>query len=128
MPMWFRYVLSFWRAVVCVCAAAPAASESSAKIAARFRISSASIANERATEPYSVVKIVAGEFVMGCMEGDRDFLEDEVPAPRVRLTNSFEIGRYDSPRRRHIRVPRALAWVTTRGSPITPTINRIRWA
>ncbi len=42
------------------------------------------------------VKIAPGEFVMGCVEGDRDCLEDEVPRHRVRLTKGFEIGKYET--------------------------------
>jgi formylglycine-generating enzyme required for sulfatase activity len=41
------------------------------------------------------VKIAPGEFMMGCAEGDKDCLEDEVPRHRVRLTKGFEIGKYE---------------------------------
>ncbi|HWF09372.1 MAG TPA: formylglycine-generating enzyme family protein [Bryobacteraceae bacterium] len=41
------------------------------------------------------VKIAPGEFMMGCVEGDRDCIEDEVPRHKVRLTRGFEIGRYE---------------------------------
>jgi len=41
------------------------------------------------------VKIAAGEFMMGCVDGDKDCLEDEVPRHKVRLTKSFEIGKYE---------------------------------
>ena len=41
------------------------------------------------------VKIAPGEFVMGCAEGDKDCLEDEVPRHRVRLTRGFELGKYE---------------------------------
>jgi formylglycine-generating enzyme required for sulfatase activity len=41
------------------------------------------------------VKIAPGEFVMGCDEGDKECLEDEVPRHRVRLTKGFEIGKYE---------------------------------
>jgi formylglycine-generating enzyme required for sulfatase activity len=41
------------------------------------------------------VKIAPGEFIMGCVEGDKDCLEDEVPRHRVRLTNGFELGKYE---------------------------------
>jgi len=41
------------------------------------------------------VKIAPGEFVMGCDEGDKECLEDEVPRHRVRLTKAFEIGKYE---------------------------------
>jgi formylglycine-generating enzyme required for sulfatase activity len=33
--------------------------------------------------------------MMGCVEGDKDCLEDEVPRHRVRLTRSFELGKYE---------------------------------
>src|SRR4029078_7291293 len=33
------------------------------------------------------VKIVPGDFMMGCVPGDTDCLEDEVPRHQVRLTN-----------------------------------------
>src|SRR6185295_2832987 len=38
---------------------------------------------------FEFVKIAPGEFVMGCAEGDKDCLEDEVPRHRVRLTRGF---------------------------------------
>jgi formylglycine-generating enzyme required for sulfatase activity len=41
------------------------------------------------------VKIAPGEFMMGCVEGDKDCLEDEVPRHRVRLTKAFELGKYE---------------------------------
>ncbi len=41
------------------------------------------------------VKIAPGEFMMGCVEGDKDCLEDEVPRHKVRLTKNFEIGKYE---------------------------------
>ena len=41
------------------------------------------------------VKIPPGEFMMGCLEDDKDCLEDEVPRHKVRLTKGFEIGRYE---------------------------------
>ena len=41
------------------------------------------------------VKIAPGEFMMGCVEGDKDCLEDEVPRHDVRLTKGFEIGKYE---------------------------------
>lgn len=33
--------------------------------------------------------------MMGCVPGDMDCLEDEVPRHKVRLTKSFEIGKYE---------------------------------
>jgi formylglycine-generating enzyme required for sulfatase activity len=41
------------------------------------------------------VKIPPGEFMMGCAEGDKDCIEDEVPRHRVRLTKGFELGKYE---------------------------------
>jgi formylglycine-generating enzyme required for sulfatase activity len=41
------------------------------------------------------VKIASGEFMMGCMEGDKDCLEDEVPRHKVQLTKGFELGKYE---------------------------------
>jgi formylglycine-generating enzyme required for sulfatase activity len=41
------------------------------------------------------VKIAPGEFTMGCVEGGKDCLEDEVPRHKVRLTKGFEIGKYE---------------------------------
>jgi formylglycine-generating enzyme required for sulfatase activity len=41
------------------------------------------------------VKIAPGEFMMGCVEGDKDCLEDEVPTHKVRLTKAFELGKYE---------------------------------
>jgi formylglycine-generating enzyme required for sulfatase activity len=41
------------------------------------------------------VKIPPGEFIMGCVEGDVDCLEDEVPRHKVSLTKGFELGKYE---------------------------------
>lgn len=41
------------------------------------------------------VRISAGEFTMGCVPGDMDCLEDEVPRHKVRFTKDFEIGKYE---------------------------------
>jgi formylglycine-generating enzyme required for sulfatase activity len=41
------------------------------------------------------VKIAPGEFMMGCVMGDKDCLEDEVPTHKVRLTKGFELGKYE---------------------------------
>jgi formylglycine-generating enzyme required for sulfatase activity len=41
------------------------------------------------------VKIAPGEFMMGCVAGDKDCLEDEVPTHKVRLTKGFEMGKYE---------------------------------
>src|ERR1700730_5597364 len=41
------------------------------------------------------VKIAPGEFMMGCVDGDKDCLEDEVPTHKVRLTKGFELGKYE---------------------------------
>ena len=41
------------------------------------------------------VKIAPGEFPMGCVDGDKDCLEDEVPRHLVRLTKGFEMGKYE---------------------------------
>ena len=45
--------------------------------------------------PIEFVKIAPGEFTMGCVEGDMDCLEDEVPRHKVRLTKGFEFGKYE---------------------------------
>ena len=42
------------------------------------------------------VKIPAGEFMMGCVKGDTDCIEDEVPTHKVRLTKGFELGQVRS--------------------------------
>jgi formylglycine-generating enzyme required for sulfatase activity len=41
------------------------------------------------------VKIMPGEFVMGCSTGDNDCTADEKPAHRVQITKAFEIGKYE---------------------------------
>ena len=50
-----------------------------------------------ATKPTQIefVKIAPGEFMMGCVPGDMDCLEDEVPRHKVRLTKGFELGKYE---------------------------------
>jgi formylglycine-generating enzyme required for sulfatase activity len=40
-------------------------------------------------------KIAPGEFMMGCVPGDKDCLEDEVPRHKVQLTKGFELGKYE---------------------------------
>jgi len=50
---------------------------------------------QKSSAPIEFVKIAPGEFTMGCVAGDKDCLEDEVPAHRVRLTKGFEIGKYE---------------------------------
>ena len=41
------------------------------------------------------VKIAPGEFMMGCVPGDTDCIEDEVPRHKVQLTKGFELGKYE---------------------------------
>jgi formylglycine-generating enzyme required for sulfatase activity len=41
------------------------------------------------------VKIVPGEFIMGCSTGDEACDADEKPAHRVQITKAFEIGKYE---------------------------------
>jgi len=41
------------------------------------------------------VKIPPGEFTMGCVPGDTDCIEDEVPRHKVQLTKGFEMGKYE---------------------------------
>src|SRR5580658_639221 len=41
------------------------------------------------------VKIAPGEFTMGCSDGDTACNDDEKPSHKVRLTKSFEIGKYE---------------------------------
>jgi formylglycine-generating enzyme required for sulfatase activity len=45
--------------------------------------------------PIEFVKIAPGEFMMGCVPGDTDCLEDEVPRHKVSLTKGFELGKYE---------------------------------
>src|SRR5262245_51002890 len=40
-------------------------------------------------------RIPAGEFLMGCSPGDNQCADDEKPAHLVRITRSFEIGKYE---------------------------------
>jgi formylglycine-generating enzyme required for sulfatase activity len=41
------------------------------------------------------VKIAPGEFMMGCVKGDTDCIEDEVPTHKVHLTKGFEMAKYE---------------------------------
>jgi formylglycine-generating enzyme required for sulfatase activity len=41
------------------------------------------------------VKIVPGDFVMGCAADDPKCDDEEEPAHRVRITKSFELGKYE---------------------------------
>jgi len=49
----------------------------------------------QSTAQIEFVRIASGEFVMGCVESDKDCLEDEVPRHKVQLTKSFELGKYE---------------------------------
>jgi formylglycine-generating enzyme required for sulfatase activity len=61
-----------------------------------FLVAFTALAQTRnAAVPIEFVKIAPGEFMMGCVEGDKDCLEDEVPRHRVRLTKAFELGKYE---------------------------------
>jgi formylglycine-generating enzyme required for sulfatase activity len=54
------------------------------------------IVTQRPTLPQiEFVKIPPGEFMMGCAEGDKDCIEDEVPRHKVRLTKGFELGKFE---------------------------------
>jgi len=41
------------------------------------------------------VRIMPGEFTMGCSEGDDQCAADERPAHRVQMTKTFEMGKYE---------------------------------
>jgi len=47
------------------------------------------------SDAIAFVKVAPGEFLMGCVDADKDCLEDEVPRHRVRLTKGFEMGKYE---------------------------------
>jgi formylglycine-generating enzyme required for sulfatase activity len=49
----------------------------------------------QASSGIEFVKIQPGEFMMGCSNGDNACNADEKPAHRVRITKSFEIGKYE---------------------------------
>jgi len=52
-------------------------------------------ASKSVSTPIEFVKIAPGEFMMGCVPGDKDCLEDEVPRHKVQLTKGFELGKYE---------------------------------
>jgi len=52
-------------------------------------------ASKSVSTPIEFVKIAPGEFMMGCVTGDKDCLEDEVPRHKVQLTKGFELGKYE---------------------------------
>jgi len=45
--------------------------------------------------PMEFVRIVPGEFLMGCSASDTRCAEDEKPSHRVRITQMFELGKYE---------------------------------
>ena len=49
----------------------------------------------KTSAPIEFVKIPPGEFMMGCVKGDMDCIEDEVPTHKVQLTKGFELGKYE---------------------------------
>lgn len=57
--------------------------------------SSPSLSTYKEAGVIEFVKITPGEFMMGCSAGDEACLADEKPAHRVRLTRTFEIGKYE---------------------------------
>jgi formylglycine-generating enzyme required for sulfatase activity len=61
----------------------------------RIGLLGALVAIAQKPAPIEFVKIPPGEFWMGCPEGDKDCIEDEVPRHRVRLTKGFELGKYE---------------------------------
>src|SRR5438067_4125237 len=61
------------------------------------------------------VKIAPGEFMMGCVPGDTDCIEDEVPTHKVGLTKGFEMGKYE--------VTRA-QWEAVMGPGSNPSDNK----
>jgi formylglycine-generating enzyme required for sulfatase activity len=50
---------------------------------------------DRTKNAIEFVKIMPGEFTMGCSTGDNDCTADEKPAHRVQITKVFEIGKYE---------------------------------
>jgi formylglycine-generating enzyme required for sulfatase activity len=48
-----------------------------------------------AQSPIEFVKIVPGEFIMGCSTADTGCTADENPAHRVQITKAFELGKYE---------------------------------
>ena len=52
-------------------------------------------ASKSAPAQIEFVKIAPGEFMMGCVAGDKDCVEDEVPTHKVQLTKAFELGKYE---------------------------------
>ncbi len=49
----------------------------------------------KATAQLEFMKIAPGTFMMGCVDGDKDCIEDEVPRHKVQLTKAFEMGKYE---------------------------------
>jgi len=62
---------------------------------AAMAIAQSQNASKSVSTPIEFVKIAPGEFMMGCVAGDKDCLEDEVPRHRVQLTKGFELGKYE---------------------------------
>lgn len=44
---------------------------------------------------FEFVKVPPGVFMMGCSENDKECDDDEKPARQLRITNAFEIGKYE---------------------------------
>jgi formylglycine-generating enzyme required for sulfatase activity len=55
----------------------------------------AQVEQARGPVPIEFVKIAPGEFSMGCSDGDTACNEDEKPSHKVKLTKSFELGKYE---------------------------------
>ena len=62
---------------------------------AAMAIAQSQNASKSVSTPIEFVKIAPGEFMMGCVTGDKDCLEDEVPRHKVQLTKDFELGKYE---------------------------------
>lgn len=53
-------------------------------------------ANTSAADPgMEFIRIQPGEFMMGCSTGDNECDENELPAHRVRIAKTFEMGKYE---------------------------------
>ena len=50
---------------------------------------------QRAVEAMPFVRISPGEFMMGCSTADNECNDGEKPAHRIRITKTFEIGKYE---------------------------------
>src|SRR5580704_5168706 len=86
---------SHWKSAVAFSAAALILAASIGVEGRGIRQAASSTSDQPAGLEMEFVKIEPGEFMMGCSPDDKLCYPAEKPAHRVRITKSFEMGKYE---------------------------------